>query len=300
MDLIIQEKSTIEGIIRLNASAGTDVAAIALQELDFLGMHMIAKPFIANCIPETIIQAVKYSLKNNLSLDPNAGLVYLMPTSVSIGGSYKQALEIKPTADGKLSIAYQCGTILDNKRPVVTKDSFGKVTSASVEILVPSVPGPRWEKIEMDCADFERLRKFSHIKNARGKADADINKLNYANPLYTNFNGGIDPEFARSKVVSAALKKRGTNQAARLSDRIVIQETAKQVVVEEVKPEPEFTVFEEVSATTVTPVVETQPVVETKAEVVDSKTLATETVTAVVVETKGKAPATLFPEDKDL
>jgi hypothetical protein len=226
------EISTIEAIIKLNALPGTDVAAIALQELDFLSMHMIAKPFIAECIPETVIQAVKYSLKNNLSLDPNAGLVYLMPTSVSVGGVYKKALEIKPTADGKLSIAYQCGTILDNERAVVKKDGQGKVTEVSIRILLPSVPSPRWETIEMDQADFDRLKKYSHIKNSRGKQDADMKKLNYANPLYTNFNGGIDPEFARSKVISVALKKRGTNMAARTVNKIVVTEQ-KEVVVEQ-------------------------------------------------------------------
>ncbi len=106
--------------------------------------------------------------------------------------------------------------------------------SVSVRILLPSVPSPRWEEVDMDQSDFDRLRKFSHIKNARGKNDADIKKLNYANPLYTSFNGGIDPEFARSKVVSTALKKRGTNMASRLSERITAT-TVKEVMVEEVK-----------------------------------------------------------------
>lgn len=296
MALIVQEKPTIEAIIRLNAIAGSDVGAIAMQELDFLGMHMIAKPFIAECLPETIIQAVKYSLKNNLSLDPNAGLVYLMPTSVKVDGGYKQALEIKPTSDGRLSIAYQCGTILDNKRPVIVKDEKGKVTSVSVEILLPSIPEPRWEKIEMDQDDFARLRKYSHIKNARGKNDASTK--DYSNPLYSNFNGGIDPEFARSKVVTAALKKRGTNQAARLSDRIIVSAVAPsaKIVVEEIeKKEEEFTVYSEV--------------IEEKAKV---EPAIEPTTVAVVVEeglpVKGenvkiatpKTEPSLFPNAKDL
>ncbi len=245
ISLLKTELSTIEAIIKLNATPGTNVSAIALQELDFLAMHMILKPFIAECIPETVVQAVKYSLKNNLSLDPNAGLVYLMPISVKVGGVYKQALEIKPSPDGKLSIAYQCGTILDSKRAVIEKNENGKVIKASVEILLPSVPSPRWEKVELDHSDFERLRKFSHIKNARGKNDADIKKLNYANPLYTNFYEGIDPEFARSKVISAALKKRGTNLAAKLTERI---NPVKEVVADI----EEETVYAEVMESTTT------------------------------------------------
>ncbi len=236
--LLKQQQPTLEAIIKINTTNPNDAAAIAIQELEFLSMHMIAKPFISECIQETVIHAVKYSLKNNLSLDPNAGLVYLTPISVKTKEDgkdvYKTALEIKPTADGKLSIAYQCGTILDHERPKVIKDGQGKVVSVSVRILLPSVPNPRWEEVEMDQSDFDRLRKFSHIKNARGKNDADIKKLNYANPLYTSFNGGIDPEFARSKVVSAALKKRGTNMASRLSERIVAT-TVKEVMVEEAK-----------------------------------------------------------------
>jgi hypothetical protein len=304
MALIVQEKPTIEGIIRLNATAGSDVGAIALQEFDFLSMHMIAKPFIANCIPDTIIQAIKYSLKNNLSLDPNAGLVYLMPTSVQVNGSWQQALEIKPTSDGRLSIAYQCGTILDNKRPVVVKDGNGKVVSVSVEILLPSVPEPRWEKIEMDQADFERLRKFSHIKNARGKNDASTK--DYSNPLYTNFNGGIDPEFARSKVVSAALKKRGTNQAARLSDRIVVSAIAPsaKIVVEETEKKEEFTVYAEViSETTNPPKVEVEPKVETpkveKPKVETPKVETPKGAETPKVETPKENPS-LFPDANDL
>ncbi len=246
LSLLKPELPTIEALIRLNSVTGTDVAAIAMQELDFLSMHMIAKPFIAECIPETIIQAVKYSLKNNLSLDPNAGLVYLMPTSVKVGAGYKNALEIKPTADGKLSIAYQCRTILDHERAVITKNETGKVISCSIRILLPSVPNPRWEKIEMDYADFERLRKYSHIKNARGKQDANLATLNYANPLYSNFNGGIDPEFARSKVVSAALKKRGTNLAAKLSEKIVISSEQGKEVVTDVVTDHDFSEYIEV------------------------------------------------------
>ncbi len=210
--LIKSEQKTLEKIIFLNCSNMQEAQAIALQEIEYLKMHMVTKDFIEKCIPETIIQAVKYTLKNKLSLDPNAGLVYLMPISVKVDNVWKTALEIKPTADGRISIARQCYTILDNKRPQIAKDATGKVTKASVEILLPSTPEPRWELVEIDQDDFDRLRGYSHRKNARNKTDANADTLNYANPLYTSHKGGIEPEFARSKVVSIALKKRGTNQ----------------------------------------------------------------------------------------
>jgi hypothetical protein len=275
--LLRKEQATLEAIIRINVPQKEDAAAIAIQELEFLSMHMIAKPFIAECIQETVIHAVKYSLKNNLSLDPNAGLVYLTPTSVQTGkdangkGIYKTALEIKPTADGKLSIAYQCGTILDHERPKVKKGGHGEVVSVSVRVLLPSVPSPRWEEVEMDQSDFDRLRKFSHAKNGRGKNDADPKNLNYANPLYTSFNGGIDPEFARSKVVSAALKKRGTNMASRLSERIVT--TTVKEVMEEKQPESFTEYAEVVESKTNEPVTDNNGIVDGKVQMPNAEDL---------------------------
>lgn len=260
VSLFKKEMQTIKGIIGIHVLPGLDVDAIALQELDFLQMHMVVKPFISECIPETVLQAVKYSLKNNLSLDPNAGLVYLMPASVKINNAWKTVLEIKPTADGKLSIAYQSGTILDHERPSVKKNAAGKVTEASVRILLPSPAGPRWERVEIDESDFERMRKYSHIKNCRGKNDANHETLNYANKLYTNFYGGIDPEFARSKVVSVALKKRGTNLSARLTQRRESAITPAQNFLSKHETiETPFSTYEEVKTQpfTATPVIET-------------------------------------------
>jgi len=46
---------------------------------------------------------------------------------------------------------------------------------------------------------------------SRNKQDANNEKLNYANDNYTNWKGGIDPEFARAKAIRHALKKLGTN-----------------------------------------------------------------------------------------
>lgn len=186
------------------------VNALIEQEKDYLRMHMVTKDWIGNCVPETIAQAIKYAITNRLSLDPNAGMVYLMPASIKVGNVWKNILEIKPTADAKIWLAKEAGTIIDNERPTVTKNSAGKVTSAAVNIQLAT---GRWEVTEIDESDFERMKKASHVKNGRGKSDADLATMNYANKLYTSFNGGIDPEFARSKVISTALKKRGTNMS---------------------------------------------------------------------------------------
>ncbi len=221
------ELPTIEGILGLNVKDKSNIPAIALQELEFLDMHRLTKPFINECLPQTVLQAVKYSLKNNLSLDPNAGLIYLIPGSVKVGNEYKKILEIKPTAEGKISMAKQDGTIIHCYRGKVVKDEKGKVVSVSVEVLFNTKP-PISEIIEIDQSDFDRLRKFSHVKNSRGKADAAT--VDYSNPLYRSFNGGIDPEFARSKVVSAALSKRGINLSAKASDKIHVVPQYKEVI----------------------------------------------------------------------
>ena len=217
--LVKQDLSTIQGIIGLTVKDKNSIPAIALQEIEFLNMHMLTKPFIAECEPASVLQAVKYSLKNSLSLDPNAGLVYLMPSSVRVGNAYVKVLEIKPTAEGKISMAKEAKSLLYNEQAKVKTNAAGKVISASVRMLFPCPVGPIWETVEIDENEFERLRKFSHIKNARGKQDANLDTLNYANPLYTNYRGGIDPEFARSKVISAALKKRGTNMGSRMASQ---------------------------------------------------------------------------------
>lgn len=281
--LFTTEQSTIQALIGLHASnAGSDLKALAVQELDFLQMHMAVKPFIANCEAITVIQAVKYALKNNLSLDPNAGLVYLMPSSVNVGGVWKTTLEIKPTAEGRISIAKQAGTLLYSKRPEVTKNPSGKVIAASVEMLFPCGNTSIWETIEIDESDFTRFRKASHIKNSRGKQDAAT--VDYSNKLYTSFNGGIDPEFARAKVIAVALKKRGTNLSAKIDNNVNI---APQPTFTKKAP-TEFTTFEEIP--------------KTEAKVSEAK----ETTGAVVVEAVSEktavtpVDATLLPKTEDL
>jgi hypothetical protein len=220
IELLKAELPQLEAVLRLNAADGVDVKTLALQELEHIRMHCISKPEILDCLPATIVMAVKTVLKQNLSLDPNAGLVYVKTRNVKVKDNNgqmvtKKALEIMPSANGIISINRQCGRILDMKNPVVTKDATGKVIAVSVEILLPSTPEPRWEKREFDESDFYRWRRASHKENGRYKDDfgtaAATESLKYANENYTNWKGGIDPEFARAKAVRHGLKKLGTN-----------------------------------------------------------------------------------------
>lgn len=212
MELLRQSVNELKAILKLNAAEGVDVETLAIQELDHLRMVAITKPEIMDCMPQTVLMAVKTVLKQNLTMDPAAGLVYIKTRNVNMKkngqDSWQKALEIQPSCNGILSIAYQCGKIIDHKFPVVNKHESGRVKSVSFEYQVKS---GRWETREFDESDFERWQRASHKENGRNKKDADIQKMNYANENYTNWKGGIDPEFARAKAIRHALKKLGTN-----------------------------------------------------------------------------------------
>lgn len=227
LDLIKQELPTLEALLRINVPPTEDAHAIVLQELEFLRMQMELKPDLATCNAQSVLLAVKSTIKSNLSLDPQGGLVYLKARNINTAkrGAPEQwvkVLEITPTANGLISINRQCGRVLDMERPEVQKDKAGRVVSVSVRYLVPSTPAPRWQTVAFDESDFLKWRKASHKENSRGKENANAETLNYANPNYTNFNGGIDPEFARAKCIRHALSKLGTNPNERGVTRIQV------------------------------------------------------------------------------
>lgn len=225
--LLKENTAAIQGIIALT-NKGTDTAVLAQQEIAYLEAISLTKPAIKDCVPISVLLAVKNVLKQNLTLDPYAGLVYIKTRNINTGTQgapkWEKVLEIQPSANGLISIARQCGRILDIKRPQITKDEkTGKVTGCSVEILLPSTPEPRWEKFEFDEDDIYRWQRASHTENSRGKQDADVNTFNYANPNYTNFKGGVDPEFARAKAIRHSLKKLGTNQNEVKAGTLIIE-----------------------------------------------------------------------------
>lgn len=231
MELLKSELPQLTALLALNAKQGVDTNTLALQEIEYLRLQALTKPEIMECMPQTVVMAVKQVLKQNLTLDPYAGLVYIKTRNVKVGGEYKKALEIQPSANGLISVARQCGRLLDIKRASVKKDTTGKVTDVSVEILLPTHNGTRWETFEFDESDFKRWQTASHKESGRSKADANMQTLNYSNANYTSFNGGIDPEFARAKAIRHALKKLGTNPNERVMSTIVIED-AKAIGIE--------------------------------------------------------------------
>ena len=236
LSLLKSEIPQLAAILKLNAAPGVDVNTLALQEIEYIGMQALTKPDINDCLPISVIMAVKNVLKQNLTLDPSAGLVYMQTRGVPMKNEKGQdvwvkVLEISPSCNGLLSINYQCGKILDHKIPVVKKNEQGKVTEVEFEYQVKS---GRWEKRVFDESDFERWKIASHKQNARSKKDADNNKLNYANQHYISWKGGIDPEFARAKAIRHSLKKLGTNPNENKFVKISIP-VEKQVIIDEEK-----------------------------------------------------------------
>lgn len=199
---------TLAKIALINLPEGSSIEKaqrIVMKEIVNFEMVCVLKPELANLDKQSIVIAVKQCIADNLTLSPNAGLVYLYPGKVHVGNNgstklYKDILIYEPTAEGKISIARQAGTILDHKRPLVEFDSTGKVNSVTFEFLFNALPKPRWEIVKFDTNDFERWKQ---------KSAAKFNGTPNAN--YTSYKGGIDPEFARAKAIKHGLKKRGTN-----------------------------------------------------------------------------------------
>lgn len=222
-----KERPTLIALVGMNLPAGVNPEALVIQELEYLKQLSFNNADIATCVPETIVYAVKSVLKNNLTLDPMAGLVYVKTRNVKVGDVWRKALEITPSCNGLLSISYQCGKIIDHKNPVVIKDAAGKVTGVEFELQRAN---GRWEKFSFDESDFNRWAIASHKENGRKKDDAKLEKLNYANAHYTSWKGGLDPEFARAKAIRHSLKKLGTNANEKYATKI--QPTVKTISID--------------------------------------------------------------------
>lgn len=201
---------TLAKIALINLPENTSMAKaerIVMKEIVNFEMVCVLKPELANLDKQSILIAVKQCIADNLTLSPNAGLVYLYPGKVATGinpktnaKEYKDILVYEPTSEGRISIARQAGVIMDHKRPFVEFDSTGKVCAVTFEFLLNALPKPRWEIVRFDTNDFERWKQ---------KSAAKYNGTPNAN--YTSYKGGIDPEFARAKAIKHGLKKRGTN-----------------------------------------------------------------------------------------
>lgn len=215
LDLVKKEAPTFEKILSLSTAPGVDIPTIAQQELGYLELISQSKPDLLQCTSQSIILALKGVMRQNLTLDPYAGLVYVKTRNVNAGTQdapkWLKVAEMMPTANGIISINRQLGRVLDFTNPEVKKDATGKVIEVSMSLLLPSPLGPRWEKRTFDESDFMRWRRASHKENGRNKNNANAETLNYANPNYTSWKGGMDPEFARAKCIRHSFKKLGTN-----------------------------------------------------------------------------------------
>jgi len=224
LEVLKQQQPTLQAITMFNYGPDRDVSSIVMNEISCLENLSIAKPELLSCEPISIIMGMKYVLKNNLTLDSNAGLVYTTTRNVAMAKDqlgnvtkWGKVMEVQPTCEGLLSIAYQCGKIIDHERPTVKKDGNGKVIEVTFKYMKPSPAGPRWVEVTFDESDFGRWKNASAKQN-KGNANAN----------YTSFNGGLDPEFARAKSIKHALKKLGTNPNERLM--VNIQPTIKQTI----------------------------------------------------------------------
>jgi hypothetical protein len=270
------ELPQLAAILGLNTSKEVDVQTLALQELQYLQQIGLTNPAIYECEPFTVVMAIKSVLKKNLTLDPDQGLVYVKTRNYKVQENgrevWKKSLDITESANGRISVARQCGRLLDLERPEVIKDANGKVIGVKAKFLVPSYDAnmkrsTRWKEVEFDESDFERWRRFSHKENRRSYDNAkpeyrtnkpvpDDTTLNYANPLYTSWKGGIDPEFSRAKAIVHGLKKLGTNANERMAVNIaapvekrmyVDPEIDKQVMQEETTTSHDYAEYEEVN-----------------------------------------------------
>jgi hypothetical protein len=185
-----------------------------LSELSFLKERMQLSEGLQECTAESLLQCIKKSLLDNVSLNTASNLVYIQKGSVTVKGQRVAVAQYGLSPEGKISVTRQSGMVLDITRPKLKKNSEGKVIGGTIEILKPSTPQPRWEEIEFDESDINRWMAASTKKN-NGKT----------NPLYTNgVAGGIDSEFMRSKILKHALGKGlGTNKNETLIENKTVQ-----------------------------------------------------------------------------
>ena len=191
-----------------------DLEARVIQEVGYFEYACMLNDNLATCDPRSIMMMVRWVIQNNLSIDTQAGLVYLKTRNVKQSdGSFIKVLEYEPSPEGVLSMAYSTGEIIDHQRPVIHYSGEEKPRVVGVDFSFQLSTG-RWETVSYAEGHFRKWRLASHENNARGSSDGDMVKMNKANKSYTSFNGGIDPEFCTGKAIKHGLDKRGTNRIA--------------------------------------------------------------------------------------
>ncbi len=219
---LTEQVPTFKQLALINGIAPEKAEAIVIQEVEFIRESALANPDIMKCAPQTVLFVVKRAIKNNLTLDPQAGLMYLKTRNVNVSTDpstpqWVKVLESQETCNGILSKCRMTGRIIDHKLPQVEFNDAGKCVGVTFEFQLPN---GRWETVKFTEYDFERWGNASHKERSRGKQDA--NTKNYRNSLYSSWRGGIDPEMAKAKAIRHGLKKLGTNPNENKASAVVL------------------------------------------------------------------------------
>lgn len=184
-----------------------------VSELSFLRERIENDYGLAECTTESLVQCFKKAMRDNVSLNKSANLVYIQPQGLKKNGQWTKVATYSLTAEGKISVVRQSGMLIDITRPKLFKNAEGKVIGGEIELLKPSYPKPRWECIDFDESDINRWKRSSHLQKAKTDEEKADKSFSKANALYfTGVAGGIDSEFMRAKIIKHALAKGlGTN-----------------------------------------------------------------------------------------
>jgi hypothetical protein len=204
---LIKIDNTVKTRLELIASLifKDNAKAVVETEIAMLEIAMLENEKIAACTDLSKVMALNFALKNGLSLDPTAGLIYLIPRKKLVKDSHNRDvwidhLHAEPSVKALVSQAYRCGKLVDIISQEVKYDDKGRVASVHTSIQTPY---GRKDYIH-NGIQFRRWAAFSHKNNSRNpRSDkpVDDSKLNYANPLYFSQNGSIDESFAKTKAL---------------------------------------------------------------------------------------------------
>ena len=221
LELIKSQKNELVGLMRLAIpNMSVEQATIAaMQELSHLDYISIFKPEILECHPQTIAHAVRNSVKNGLSLDPDAGMVYITTRNNKVGGGVIKSLEVQPSVNGMIYQQKLAGNIADIESSV-EYDDVGYVVSVTITLIKIVGSDRKRETFKFTNNDFKQWEFYSHRQNAYGKSTANQNTLDCANANYSNYypdkpnkphnyldKGGINPGFAITKCIRHAIRR---------------------------------------------------------------------------------------------
>lgn len=199
-----------------------EVEAFVMNEIQYLQERVQMAPALEECSTESMLMCIRHALRDNVSLDGNAGLVYIYPQKIKVAkNEYKTVAHYELSPNGRISLARQTGNILDFERPQLIKEGE-KVVGGFMKILKPSYPEPRWETYDYNQSDIDRWAKFSSKKNK--KWDNAQRKFVEGSPnaLYSSGpGGGIDEGFMKAKIVKHTLKQLGINASEKVGQKIV-------------------------------------------------------------------------------